>query len=121
MRRVRQGGQMQYTQVMKTGGELPGDHRRTSIGHQRARQADLLQCLAQAVDQLSSAFVRVPLGMAEEPRPVVDEADQKRFDVCAAAGQDLARAVMEVKMQELQDMLDFVAADLALFESIAGG
>ena len=39
----------------------------------------------------------------------------------AAAGQHLARAVMEVEVQELQDVFDFVAAHLALLESIAGG
>src|SRR6202046_2858983 len=59
--------------------------------------------------------------MAEEPRPVVDEPDQEGLHVIAAASQDLARAMMEVKMHELKNMLDFVAADLALFESITGG
>src|ERR1700682_2803839 len=110
MRRVRQGGQMQNPQVMKTGGELTRDHRRAPIGHERARQAHLLQRLAQAVDQLFGALARVPLGMAQEPRAVVDEADPARLEVLAAAGQDLARAVMEVKMDELQYVLDFVAA-----------
>src|ERR1700722_9422764 len=59
--------------------------------------------------------------MAEEPRPVVDEPDQEGLHVIAAASQDLAQAMMEVKMHELKNMLDFVAADLALFESITGG
>jgi hypothetical protein len=121
VRRVRQSGQMQNAQVMKTGGELTRDHRRATIGHERTGKAHFLQCLAQAVDQLFGAFVRVPLRMAQEPGPVVDEADQERLDVLPAASQDLARAVMEVKMDELQNMLDFVAAHFALFEPIAGG
>src|SRR5665213_791469 len=90
MRRVRQRGQMQNTQAMKPGGELPGDHRRAIVGHQRTWKSDLLQRLTQAVDQFSATLVRVPLGMAEEARPVIDEADQERFDVFAAPGQDLA-------------------------------
>src|SRR5208283_1998401 len=73
------------------------------------------------MNQLFGALFRVPLGMAEEARAIVDEADQKRFDVLAAAGQDFARAVMEVEMEQLQDMLDLVAAHLALLEPIAGG
>jgi alkylation response protein AidB-like acyl-CoA dehydrogenase len=68
-----------------------------------------------------TALVRVPLSVTEEPRAVVDEADQKGFDVGAAAGQHFARAVMEVEMQQLQDVLDFVAAHLALFKSVARG
>ena len=59
--------------------------------------------------------------MAQEPGAVVDETDQEWFDVRAATRQARARAVMEVKMQELQDMRDFVAADLALLEPLAGG
>ena len=113
--------QVQDAEVMQSRGELPGDHRRAVVGHQRARQAHLLQRLAQAVDQFPAALVRVPLGMAEEPRAVIDEADQERFDVGAAAGQHLARAVMEVEVQQLQDVFDFVAAYLALLEPIAGG
>jgi hypothetical protein len=38
--------------------------------------------------------------VAEEPRPVVDEADQEGFDVGAASSQHFARAVMEVEVQE---------------------
>ena len=48
-------------------------------------------------------------------------ADQQGFDVRAAAGQHLARAVVEVEMQQLQDVFDFVAAYFTLLESIAGG
>src|SRR6267142_7131517 len=119
--RVWERGQVQNAEVMKPGGELPGDHRRASIGHQRTREPHLLQRLAQAVDQLFGALVGVPLGMAQEPRAVIDEADQERLDVRAAPGQDLARAVMEVQMHQLQHVLDLVATDLALFEPIAGG
>ena len=78
---------MQDAEVVKSCGELTADHRRAVVGHQRARQAHLLQRLAQAMDEL---LVRVPLGVREEARAVVDEADQQGFDVGAAAGQHLA-------------------------------
>lgn len=77
--------------------------------------------LAQAVDELFGTFVGVPLRMAEEARAIVDKADQERLDPLAAAGQHFARAVMEVEVQQLQDVLDFVAAHFALFESITRG
>ncbi len=45
------------------------------------------------------ALVGVPLGMAQEPRAVVDEADQEGLQVLTAAGQDL-REPMEVQMHQ---------------------
>ena len=82
--------QVQDAEVVKSCGELTADHRRAVVGHQRARQAHLLQRLAQAMDELLGTLVRVPLGVREEARAVVDEADQQGFDVGAAAGQHLA-------------------------------
>ena len=73
------------------------------------------------MDQFPAALVGVPLSVTKEARAVVDEADQEGFDVGAAASQHLARAVMEVQVQELQDVFDLVAAHLALLEPVAGG
>src|SRR5437879_1922261 len=73
------------------------------------------------MDQLLRAFAGIPLQMAQEARAIIDEADQQRFDPLATAGEDFARAMMEVQMQQLQNMFDFVAAHFALLEAIAGG
>src|SRR5690606_30813447 len=106
---------------METCAELPGEHGPAAIAHQRPRQPHLLQCLAQAMDQLLGARARIPLGMAQVPRPIVDEGDEERLYVLAAAGEHLARALVEVEVQELQHVLDLVAAYLSLLEPIAGG
>jgi len=50
----------------------------------------------------SSYLARVPLGMHKNRGLSSMKADQERLHVLAAASQDLARAVMEVKMHELQ-------------------
>jgi hypothetical protein len=47
---------------VQAGRELPGDHGRAPVTHDRARQADLLQGLTQAVDEVFGPFVRLCCG-----------------------------------------------------------
>ena len=66
------------------------------------------------MNEIFGPFVRVPLGVTEEPGSIVDEPHQQRLDPLTFTGEHLAGAVMEVQVQQLQDILDLVAADLAL-------
>lgn len=58
--------------------------------------------------------------MTEITGTVVDEGHQQGFDPRARAREDLARAMMEVEMHKLQDVLDLVASDLTFHEPRAG-
>ena len=57
---------------------------------------------------------QVPLQVTGEPRAVVDDAEQQGRLPFTLRGQNLPRAVMEIPMPELIDILGFVAADLSV-------
>lgn len=86
-----------------------------------SERGNLLERLAQTVDEILRALTRVPLGVAQEAGPIVDEADQQRLDPLTPARQHLARAMVEVQVHQLQDVLDLVAADLALLKPFWAG
>src|SRR4051812_44316955 len=68
------------------------------------------------MNEFLGPLVRVPLGVTEEPRSIIDEAHQQRLDPTSLSGQHLARTVMEVEVDQLQNVLDLVAADLTLLQ-----
>lgn len=73
------------------------------------------------MDELFGTFAAIPLRVTQVARAIIDEADQQRLDPFAAASEDFARAVMEVQVQQLQHVLDFIAAHFARFQALACG
>lgn len=63
--------------------------------------------------ELLGAFARIPLGVGHKTRVIVDEGYQKRCNPLCAATEDFAGAVMEVQMDQLQNVRDLIASDLA--------
>ena len=89
---------MHDTQSSRAGDELNSDHRRAVVRHQRARQTALHERLRQAVHEGLGRLIKVLLQVTDQTRAVVDEAEQHRRCPQAGSGEDLARAMMEVKM-----------------------
>jgi hypothetical protein len=94
-------------------GGLGGDHRRAVVGQERARQAALLDGLAEPVDQRVGGRVEVPLQVAAQPRAIVDHAEQLWVLPRAGGRQHLARALVEVEVPQRVDVADLEAARLA--------
>jgi len=91
---------VQDTQARQSAGGLFGQHGRTVVGHQRAWQTALHKGLAQGMNQTLCALIKIPLQVAHQARAVIDHAQQHGGDPQAFAGEDLARAVMEIKVPQ---------------------
>ena len=111
---VGQGGLVQDAQAGQPAGELAGQHGGAVVRHQCARQAPLLQCLAEAVRQGFRGLVEIPLGMAGEAGMVVEDAEQHRLQPAPVAAQHLARAMVEIEVPQGVDVGDLEAAHLEL-------
>ncbi len=115
--RMRQGRSMHDAEAHQSLRHLGGDHGRAVVGHQGARQATLLERLAESVHQvLCGLLPQVPLDVAGEPRAVVEDAEQERRDPHAGGGQHFLRAVVEVEVPEAVNVVGLEAAHLALRE-----
>jgi hypothetical protein len=108
------------TQPGESADEFLGHHRRAVVRHHRPWQVALHERLRQAMHEGLGRLVEVPLQVTDQARAVVDEADQHRRRPLAASGEDLAGAMVEVKVKQRADMLDLEAAHLQLFEPVAG-
>ncbi len=117
---VRQRRLVHDTQPGEAADEFLGHHRRAVVRHHRPWQVALHERLRQAMHEGLGRLVEVPLQVADQARAVVDESDQHRRRPEAVSGEDLARAMVEVKVKQRADMLDFEAAHLQLFEPVAG-
>ena len=120
VRAVRQRGLMNDTQSGQAGDEFLAHHRRAVVRHHGPWQVALHERLRQAMHEGLGRLVEVPLQVTDQARAVVDEADQHRRGPQAGSGEDLARAMVEVKMKQRAHVLDFEAAHLQLFEPVAG-
>ncbi len=74
--------------------------------------------LNEAVGEHFGRLGDVPLCMATEPRVVVEDREEIGRHEAARAQQYLARTLVEVEVPERVDVLDLVAADLALLEAL---
>lgn len=99
---------------------LGGEHGRTVVGHEGARQSPLLEALAQPVAEFFGAFAQIPLGMAAEPAVIVQAAKEQRVGPLAVVQEDPQRAVMKIQVPQGVDILALVAADLAALEARFG-
>lgn len=83
---------------VKTVRGLTGQHGRAVIGHQAARQASLLKCLAQPIKKRIGCFIEIPLQVAADTRRVVEYAECLGGVIVAAHVYDLQASGMEIKM-----------------------
>ena len=91
---------MENAQPMETFGRLRCEHRGAIVREQCTRESSFLECLRKAMNQRLGGFVEVPLEVATESRPVVEDAEQLRLLPFAGWRKDGARALVEVEMPE---------------------
>lgn len=89
---------------------LPREHGRAIVRQKDARETALEKGLQKAVNEFLRALALVPLGVADQPRMVIEDPQQKRLDPLAPSRQDPARRVVEVQMPHPADILDLEAA-----------
>ena len=111
---------MQYAELMQAGGQLLGLHRGPVVGHQGSGQAALLQRLAQAMHQHLGGFLQIPLQMTDQPRVIVDKAQQQRRDPGACSRQYLTRTMMEIGVPQTLNIFRFITAHLQSLQSCFG-
>src|SRR6266567_6557337 len=99
---------------------LAGDHRRAVVLHEGARQAALLEDLAEAVDVVLGGLGEVPLRVAAQARVVVHDREEKRGREEPRRREHLERARVEVGVEEATDVLDLEAPHLALLDALLG-
>jgi hypothetical protein len=90
-----------------------GDHGRAVVAHQGPGQSALLKRLTEAVAQLLGPLGEVPLGMAGQPRMIVEHPQEQRIRPAPSGEQDAHRTVVKVQMPEGIDILALVTAHLA--------
>ncbi len=64
------------------------------------------------MNQALGDFVEIPLQVADQPRTVIDDAEQEQLDPVACAPQHLARGMMEIQVPQRADVIDLEAAYL---------
>lgn len=111
--RIRQRRMVRDAEPLEALGGLGGEHGGAVVGEQCARQAALLERLAETVNQCLGGFLEVPLQVTAEPRAVIEDAEELRLLPDAAGGEDGARALVEVEMPEAVDVADLEGAGLA--------
>lgn len=119
--RVRQRGVVHDAESAEALDRLGGDHRGAVVREERAGQAALLERLREPVDQGLGGLVEVPLQVAAEPRPVVEDAEQLRLLPHAVSGEHGTRALMEVEVPKAVHVADLERPRLALGEVDAVG
>ncbi len=67
---------MQNAETGESLGDFLGAHRRAVIGESRSRQPPAQQGLQQAMSHVFGILRAIPLQMTEEPRPIIDHAEQ---------------------------------------------
>jgi hypothetical protein len=102
------------------GTALRGRHRRAVVAERGARQAALLQRLAEPVRDDLGGLGQIPLQVTGKARSVVEHAEQDGRHPLAPLGEHLARAVMAVPVPQTVDVLSLVAAHLAIGDAGLG-
>ncbi len=77
-----------------------GHHGAAVVGHQGPGQSPFLESLAQTMDQGLGRLIEIPLGMAHQPRAVIEYAQQQGRDPFPCTGQHASRAVVEIKVPQ---------------------
>ncbi len=88
LRRIRQRRVMHDPQALEPLNGLGGEHGRAVVGQKRARQAALLECLRQRVDESFGGLVEIPLQVATEAGVVVEDTEELWFLPLARGGKD---------------------------------
>ena len=96
--------------------ELSRSHCGPTIRHRRPGQASLLDRLRIAVNQRIRRFVEVPLQVARQPRPVVEDPQELGGHPDRLRGHDLPRPFVEVQVPQAHHEGRLEAPDLSLFE-----
>ena len=100
--------------------DLRGRHRRAVVAQRGARQAALLERLAESVRDDLCGLGQIPLQVTGKARSVVEHAEQDRRHPLATLGEHFARAVMAVPVPQTVDILSLVAAHLAIDDASRG-
>jgi hypothetical protein len=79
---------------------LGSEHGRAVVAEEPARQASLLEALAQAVDEALSVFGEVPLRVAADTGAVVEQPEQHRVLPLSTLRQHLALGLVEIAVPE---------------------
>jgi hypothetical protein len=105
---------VQDAQTREPLARLAREHRRAVVAEQRAKQPALLDALDERVDQVLRVLVEVPLRVAAQPSPVVEDPQDLRCDPLAVRAQDPdeVRGVV-VQMPQAVHVLALEAAGLA--------
>src|SRR5271165_4539354 len=104
-----QRGLMKDAEPGETFGDLGRRHGRAVVAHGGARPATLLHRLRQAVRDVLSILRLIPLKMADQPRLVIEHAEQHRSSPFAARRQHFSGTVMTIPMPEPARILRFIA------------
>jgi hypothetical protein len=100
--------------------DLRGEHGGPVIGQQRAGEPAFLDRLRQTVHKGLGRLGAIPLQVTDEPRAIIEHAEQMGGEPVPGEGEHLARAVVEVQMPEPVDILGLEAADLQLLATSPG-
>ena len=72
------------------------------------------------MDQTLRGLIKVPLQVAHQAGAIIDHTQKHGRDPQAFAGEDLARAMVEIKVPQCIDMVEFKAAYLELLQAVTG-
>ena len=111
---------MQDTQAGQSAGGLFGQHGGAVVGHQGAWQAALHKGLAQGMDQTLRGLIKVPLQVAHQAGAIINHTQKHGCDPQAFAGENLTRAVVEIKVPKCVDVVELKAAYFELLQAVTG-
>ena len=114
--RIWQRRLMKDAEPGETFGDLGRRHGRAVVAHGGTRQAALQHRLRQAVRDVLRGFGKIPLQMADQPRMVIEHAEQHRCSPFAARRQHFSGTVMTIPMPEPARILRFIATHFTCLE-----
>jgi hypothetical protein len=115
--RLGEGGEVLDGEALEPLLRLGSEHGRAIVTQEAARQASLLEALAQAVNEALGVFGEVPLSVTTDARAIVEHPEQHRVLPLATLRQHLALGLMEIAVPERVHVRDLERAALARHES----